>query len=136
VPPLRDRIGDIGLLVDYYLPIYKQKYGKPDLCISPRTLAKFEQYAWPGNVRELQHVIERSVILCDTNEMEPNDILFRSMNQTQPEDREDVTFNLDEIEKSVIQKVLVKFSGNISKAAAELGLTRMSLYRRMEKHGL
>jgi DNA-binding NtrC family response regulator len=136
VPPLRERKGDIRLLAEYYLPIYKQKYNKPDLRIAAHTLAKFEQYAWPGNVRELQHVIERSVILCDSNELEPNDVLVGGVTAAQHEDQADVTFNLDEIEKNVIRKALVKCEGNISKAAAELGLTRMSLYRRMEKHGL
>ncbi|HLP18510.1 MAG TPA: sigma-54 dependent transcriptional regulator [Bacteroidota bacterium] len=138
VPPLRERKGDIPLLVEYYLPIYKQKYNKPGLHVTPHTLSKFEQYAWPGNVRELQHVIERSVILCDSDALEPADVLFGSMHQSPvtPDPHEETTFNLDEIEKTIIKKVLAKFEGNISKAAKELGLTRTSLYRRMEKHGL
>jgi two-component system, NtrC family, response regulator HydG len=136
VPPLRERKGDIPLLVDFYLPIYKQKYNKPDLRISANTLAKFDRYAWPGNVRELQHVIERSVILCDGDVLEPGDILVDSRPPSTAHAREEDTFNLDEIERTVIKKVLLKCEGNISKAATELGLTRTSLYRRMEKHGL
>ena len=95
----------------------------------------FNNYSWPGNIRELQHVIERSVILCESNSIEPNDIYFNTANVTQKEDATD-TFNLDELEKKFIQKALLKYEGNISKAAKELGLTRTSLYRRMEKHGL
>ncbi len=136
VPPLRERAGDIQLLVEYYLPIYKQKYNKPNLRVTAHTMSGFERYAWPGNVRELQHVIERSVILCDADVLEPADVLFNSMNAQPREEPETGTFNLDEIEKTVIRKVLQKYEGNISKAAKELGLTRTSLYRRMEKHGI
>jgi two-component system, NtrC family, response regulator HydG len=135
LPPLRERKGDIPLLIDYFLPIYKKKYNKTDLEIDDDTLLKFENYSWPGNVRELQHVIERSVILCDSNLLEPGDILF-SNPTGKVEEKELNTFNLDEIEKQVIQKALLKFEGNVSKAAKELGLTRTSLYRRIEKHGL
>jgi two-component system, NtrC family, response regulator HydG len=136
VPPLRERKGDIPLLLDHYLPVYKQKYNKPDLRITAHTRAKFEEYAWPGNVRELQHVIERSVILCETNDLEPNDVLLRGITAASRAEHEDTTFNLDDIEKNVIKKALEKFDGNISIAAKELGLTRTSLYRRIEKHGL
>lgn len=98
-------------------------------------MGMLENYSWPGNVRELQHVIERSVILCESDSIEPNDIYFNTSNVNVKEDTPD-TFNLDEIEKKFIQKALFKYEGNISKAAKELGLTRTSLYRRMEKHGL
>jgi two-component system, NtrC family, response regulator HydG len=136
VPPLRDRKGDIPLLIEYYLPIYKQKYNKPALTIADSTVARFERYAWPGNVRELQHVVERSVILCDSNTLGPNDVNLGGAAASPQDDPQQDTFNLDEIEKSVIQKAMLQFEGNVSKAAKELGLTRTSLYRRMEKHGL
>jgi len=135
LPPLRERKGDIPLLVEHFLNIYRKKYNKPELVIDANTLTKLENYSWYGNVRELQHVIERSVILCENNILEPNDVLLNPTDANRNEDTID-TFNLDEIEKQVIQKALLKFEGNISKAAKELGLTRTSLYRRMEKHGL
>jgi len=135
LPPLRERKGDISLLVEHFLNIYRKKYNKPELIIDANTLSKLENYSWYGNVRELQHVIERSVILCENNLLEPNDILLNPTDVNRDNDKID-TFNLDEIEKQVIQKALLKFEGNISKAAKELGLTRTSLYRRMEKHGL
>ena len=65
VPPLRDRVDDIPLLVEYLVDRYAQKAGKRIRSISKRTLQLFQNYAWPGNVRELQNVIERAVILCD-----------------------------------------------------------------------
>lgn len=135
LPPLRERFGDIPLLVEHFLSIYKRKYYKNDVAIELETLKKLENYSWPGNVRELQHAIERSVILCEDNILRPSDLFFRSSHIKNG--NEDFTnYNLEEIEKKIIQKVILKFEGNISKAAKELGLTRTSLYRRMEKYGL
>ncbi len=135
LPPLRERKGDIPILAEYFLSMFKRKYNKPNLFIDKLTMKEFESYAWPGNVRELQHVLERSVILCDTDAICPGDIYF-NIGITKSTGDEVDTFNLDEIEKKIIQKALLKFEGNVSKAAKELGLTRTSLYRRMEKHGL
>ena len=135
LPPLRERGGDIPLLVEHYMSIYKKKYNKPNLEIEPATLRKFENYSWPGNVRELQHAIERSIILCESSILKPSDCFFASHNRKE-EEPDQANFNLDSIEKTIIQKALLKFEGNISKAAKELGLTRTSLYRRMEKYGL
>jgi two-component system, NtrC family, response regulator HydG len=135
LPPLRERKGDIPLLAEYFLSLFKRKYNKPDLSFEETTIKIFETYIWPGNIRELQHVIERCVILCDSDSITPVDI---SINTTALKSIEETidTFNLDEVEKKLIQKALLKFEGNVSKAAKELGLTRTSLYRRMEKHGL
>lgn len=135
LPPLRERKGDIPLLAEYFLSLFKRKYNKPELSFDAATIKIFETYPWPGNIRELQHVIERCVILCDSNRIAPTDF---SLNTTASKSGEEIidTFNLDEVEKKLIQKALLKFEGNVSKAAKELGLTRTSLYRRMEKHGL
>jgi DNA-binding NtrC family response regulator len=83
----------------------------------------------------LQHAIERSVILAEGSLLKPSDF-FLNRSALKEENINPDIFNLEEIEKSVIQKALLKFEGNISKTACELGLTRTSLYRRMEKHGL
>jgi len=137
LPPLRERAGDIPLLMEHFMNIYKKKYNKQYLEADSLTLRNFENYAWPGNVREFQHAIERSIILCESNILKPSDCFFASPNsQERNENIEYSTFNLELIEKQIIQKALIKFSGNISKAANELGLTRTSLYRRMEKYGL
>jgi len=135
LPPLRDREGDIALLSDHFLKIYLKKYKKPVKGISSVALKKLNQYNWPGNVRELQHALERAVILSENNYLEPDDFMF--MNQTrQTSEIEFESYNLDDIEKQVIEKVLKQYQGNISLAAKDLGLTRTSLYRRMEKYGL
>ncbi|MCF8396479.1 MAG: sigma-54 dependent transcriptional regulator, partial [Melioribacteraceae bacterium] len=135
LPPLRERREDIPLLVEHFLNVYKKKYEKNSLSINGETIKKLTNYNWPGNVRELQHAIERAVIMCDGEQLLPDDFLLSTKS------RKDETvslenYNLDEIEKKVIQKILNKYSGNITKAARELGLTRTSLYRRMEKYGL
>lgn len=135
IPPLRDRKEDIPLLAGYYLDTYKSKYKKPELRISPAAMKRLENYGWPGNVRELQHMIERSVILSEGNTLEASDFFFVS-SAAKEEDVQLDNYNLDEVEKTIIQKVISKNEGNITKAAKELGLTRTSLYRRMEKYGL
>lgn len=134
LPPLRDRVEDIPELADHFIRMYCQKYRKPLKTISVSAIKRLQKYKWPGNIRELQHAIERTVIMSDSNTMTPEDFFF--LNQA-PENQENSdTYNLDEVEKLVIQKAIGRHGGNISKAAKELGLTRASLYRRLEKHGL
>ncbi|MGD8306206.1 MAG: sigma-54 dependent transcriptional regulator [Ignavibacteria bacterium] len=137
IPPLRKRKEDIPLLAEFFLDTYKSKYNKSSLRYNSQTLKKLENYNWPGNVRELQHAVERCVILCEDKIIQPKDFYFPSV---QPEDGGEQlglgTTNLEQLEKMVIRKVLSKYNGNITKAAIDLGLTRTSLYRRMEKYGL
>ncbi|TVR69582.1 MAG: sigma-54-dependent Fis family transcriptional regulator [Marinilabiliales bacterium] len=135
LPPLRERTGDIPVLADHFLGIYNKKYKKNVTRISNEAMNKLNQYHWPGNVRELQHAIERALIMSDSNKLQADDFILSSQPRKQ-DDMELQTYNLDEIEKNVIMKVMKQNRGNISQAAAELGLTRTSLYRRMEKYGL
>ena len=103
--------------------------------VQETTLKKLKRYPWPGNVRELQHAIERSVIMSDSPILKPTDIFFSDQKSKESESPfED--YHLDSIEKWAIRKALKKHAGNISKTAEELGLTRTSLYRRMQKHDL
>jgi len=136
LPPLRERSGDIPLLAEHFLSIYNRKYNRENLIFEPDTLKRLENYSWPGNIRELKHSIERSVILCEGSSLKPTDLFLKAPQAKNNEEEEFATYNLDEIEKRIIRKALLKYEGNISKAANELGLTRTSLYRRMEKHGL
>jgi DNA-binding NtrC family response regulator len=135
LPPLRERDGDVALLSDHFLKTYLKKYKKPIKGISIAALKKLNQYSWPGNVRELQHALERAVILSENNYLEPDDFMFMAQTK-QTSEIEFESYNLDDIEKQVIEKVLKQYQGNISLAAKDLGLTRTSLYRRMEKYGL
>lgn len=135
LPPLRERSGDIPLLVEHFLVIFSRKYNRPRKRILPAALTRLEKYSWPGNIRELQHVVERAVIMSDSDSIGPEDILL-----AEPMARKDGlvfdNYNLDEVEKTVIRKALSRHHGNVSQAAKELGLTRTSLYRRMQKYGL
>ena len=103
--------------------------------IDGEALKCLKEYPWPGNVRELQHSLERAVILTDSEELRKDDFMLSSGPKSS-QDSEFATFDLDAIEKQVIQKALKKHAGNVTQAAGELGLTRTSLYRRMEKHDL
>ncbi|MFQ5639020.1 MAG: sigma-54-dependent transcriptional regulator [bacterium] len=135
LPPLRERQEDIPLLLNFFLELYSKKYQKQTKRFNTAVLKKLQNYHWPGNVRELQHAVERAVIMSDSNVLQPFDFFFTPTAQQQDGlvfDR----YNLEVVEKVVIQKTLTKHSGNISKAARELGLTRTSLYRRLEKYGL
>ena len=135
LPPLRDRIEDIPLLASHFLKNHTQKYKKNIKGINSTTMKILKQYNWLGNVRELQHAIERAVIMSDSDILQTEDFLLSSTNNEVDKIALD-TYNLEEVEKNIIQKVLRKHNGNISQAAIELGLKRASLYRRMEKYDL
>jgi len=135
LPPLRERREDIPLLVEHFLEQYSIKYNKGIKSVTSNAMKKLTSYDWPGNVREVQHAIERAVILCETSKIDSADFYFSSIMQH----GDDIVFddlNLEEVERQVIKKVLDKHSGNITNAAKELGLTRTSLYRRLEKYGI
>ncbi len=136
VPPLRDRTEDIPLLIEHYLDIYCKKYHTPRKRVSSSTLKRLEKHNWPGNIRELQHAVERAVIMSDSNVLEPSDFFLSQIDEAKETSITPVSMNLEETEKMLIRKVIDKHGGNISKAAKELGLTRASLYRRLEKYGL
>lgn len=138
VPPLRDRPDDILPLAHHFLAQYARKYGDRTRSFSAATETALLDYEWPGNVRALRHAIERAVILGDSDQLEPADL---QLDYTQKQARAGAAvmptiLNLDHLEKETILKALRKHGFNISRASGELGLTRASLYRRMEKHDI
>jgi len=135
LPPLRERTGDISLLSDHFRKQYAKKYKKKVNKISSEALKKLHEHNWPGNVRELQHAIERAIIMSDSDVLEADDFILSNSRRSKDELEID-TYDLETIEKNVIQKVLKQNQGNVTQAADKLGLTRTSLYRRMEKYGL
>lgn len=137
IPPLRERPEDIPLLAQYFLKNYNTKYGKNISKISDGALTRMNKHTWPGNIRELQHSLERAVIMSSASVLQPEDFNLNATNTKENEAGLNLdAFNLEEVEKLLIRKVLKKYNGNITQAASELGLTRSSLYRRLEKHGL
>jgi two-component system, NtrC family, response regulator HydG len=136
LPPLRDRAGDVAMLSGHFLRIYAAGYDRPHLRLSEAALEKLCSYSWPGNVRELQHTIERAVILAEGDELQPSDLLLNAEAPNGEGAGPLSTFDLEDIEREVIRRALVTHGGNITRAADALGLTRKSLYRRIEKYGL
>ncbi|MES2133101.1 MAG: sigma-54 dependent transcriptional regulator [Bacteroidota bacterium] len=137
VPPLRARKEDIPLLAMYYLKFYQEKYFKSPMEFQIKALEKLNDYHYPGNIRELQYIIERAVIMADTEVLQPNDLIFSPIesNTKNAMEMENET-KLSTIEKQTILRVIEKNNGNISKAAKELGITRTALYRRLGKYEL
>jgi len=136
VPPLRERLDDLPALVEHFLKIYSKKYNSPAKRVSQSTMKRLEKHTWPGNIRELQHAVERAVIMSESNVLEPNDFFLSQMDNDREQEITTASMNLEETEKMLIRKVIDKHGGNISKAAKELGLTRASLYRRLEKYDI
>jgi len=136
IPPLRERVDDIPLLVEYLLERYAKKAGKRIRNIRKKTLELFQAYEWPGNIRELQNVVERAVILCDGETFSVEDTwLKRESSQSGPTvsnagaltERESV---LVQQEKKIIEAALTASEGRISGpigAAAKLGIPRQTL---------
>ena len=136
LPPLRERRADIALLLGHYLAHYARKYGKPLPALPADLAAQLADYSWPGNVRALRHAAERAVILATGSAFVPEDFPLPRTTPTVAVAAPDTDMNLERSERRIIERALAKHAYNISTAAAELGLTRGSLYRRMEKHGL
>lgn len=139
LPPLRQRRDDILPIAQHYLAIYSRKYASAPKAFSKPAEKALCEYDWPGNVRALRHAVERAVILASSDVIEPGDLQLNyghPVSQPEPPGETPAVLKLDEMEKIAIEKALLKHGFNISHAAKELGLTRASLYRRMEKHGI
>ncbi len=135
IPPLNKRQEDISLLAAHFFQVYKKKYKKTQLQFPDYVVKKLNKFSWPGNVRELQHAIERAVIMCKEKSLRSIDFSFLQSLSARSEVN-DQSYNLDQIEKRAIEECIRKHTGNLTKAASELGLTRGALYRRIEKYGL
>ena len=138
LPPLRERGQDILLLAHHYLQKYERKYGKEFGRLTAEQEQALMSYPWPGNVRELQHTLERAIILSDAGHLNIQEHLkpAGAMSGTPNEPALKQPVNLQELEEQAVRKALERHGGNISRAAKELGLSRMALYRRMEKYGI
>lgn len=133
IPPLRSRKEDIPGLVRFFVKQYGSKYGKPDMEVSPEVLEKLSAYHWPGNIRELQHAIEKGVILSENSILRADDFYLE---KPSPESLFQETVTLDEAEKKLIENALRRNRDNLSAVAAELGITRPTLYSKIKKYNL
>jgi len=136
LPPLRHRRDDIPELLDHYLRLYERKYEKPERQLPPAVLEALVTNDWPGNVRALRHAAERAVIMAEGDRYRVDDFPLASRARGAAVAGAIDSLNLDQLEKQMVERALRMHHFNISLAAAELGLSRGALYRRMEKHGL
>jgi len=133
VPPLRERREDISYLANHFLTKYSNKLSKNISDFSPQALEALNGYHWPGNVRELENVVERAVIICDSETLEVKDL---SIPQTSPVTENTSDSSLEKIEREHILKVLRETEGNQSKASQILGIDRKTLYLKLRKFGI
>jgi formate hydrogenlyase transcriptional activator len=139
IPPLRERVDDIPLLVEYSIDRYAKKAGKKFRAISRKTLALFETYDWPGNVRELQNVIERAVVLCDGDTFSIDETWLRRTSRRSPGPEVPLTATVVAHEKELIEAALSESNGRIagpSGAAARLGIPRQTLESKIRSFGI
>jgi len=136
VPPLRKRAADIMILARHFAKVYAAKYLKPVPGFDAKAIEKLNHYNFPGNVRELQYTMERAIIMAEGEMLSPADLIFSPIENAVSEAAEIKDMNLGVVEKNTILRVIEKHSGNISKAAKELGITRTALYRRLSKYDL
>jgi two-component system, NtrC family, response regulator HydG len=139
LPPLRERREDIPLLLEHFIAIYSEKYNVPPKRLSAAALDGLMAHPWPGNVRALRHAIERAVILSEGQMLELSDFSLANGGAAPGGPAAAATpesSRLEAVERDAIARALEAYGRNISRAAESLGLTRASLYRRMQKHGL
>jgi PAS domain S-box-containing protein len=134
IPPLRERREDIALLAEYFIERYSRKAGKNIRHVSQETLELLQSYAWPGNIRELQNVIERSVILCETETFSIDETWLPQQPQPffipKPENQIELPRRLEEQEKNMVEEALKASGGRVfgpTGAAAKLGIPRTTL---------
>ena len=137
LPPLRDRQGDIPLLVDFFLEELSRFHGKPKPRVAPRAMAALQNFHWPGNVRQLRNAIEGALVMTE------GDITLRSLPSELRSDKGGDSYlkipigtTLREAEKELIQAALIQNSGNRAKTARVLGVGRKTLYRKIEEFEL
>ncbi len=132
LPPLRERLDDLPALVEHFIQAACRKYRMPAKSVSREGLDALMAYGWPGNIRELSHTLERAVILADGDELGAADFELDRSERHAPGG----SLNLEENERRLVATALEQSSGNVSRAADALGITRAALYRRIEKFGL
>lgn len=148
LPPLREREGDLPLLVQHFLDRFNKRLGKEIAGISDQALSMLGEYHWPGNVRELEHVMERACVFCNDSTIMIEDFSreifenkrhkeFLAVKQNESADQEDfATMQTNEPEPERIIRVLKQVGGNKAKAARMLGIDRSTLYRKVRLYNI
>lgn len=138
LPPLRERMDDLPLLIEHFLKQLNQKLGKRIRAVSPRAMERLLDHPWPGNVRELEHALEHAFIRCRGSVIQPEhlpdqigrpgaELITRVIETEHP---------LQELERELISQLLHRFRGDRARTAAQLGISRITLWRKMKRYGL
>ncbi|MDT8393174.1 MAG: sigma-54 dependent transcriptional regulator [Bacteroidales bacterium] len=130
VPPLRERAGDIPLLVDYFIKKYCKSMNKAPVSIDAAAMKRLESYSFPGNIRELENMIERAIVIGDGKKIHIRDL---PIEKDKPGSSVE---SLNEFEKSFINQILDKYNWNISRTAKALEIDRVTLYNKIKKYDL
>jgi len=142
LPPLRERVQDIGPLARGMAARFAQKFGKELFAISPEAMAGLEAYSWPGNIRQLENVIQQSVLMSNGPELlwphlpKPIQEYIESGRNFAPGTKDSLLQSREEVERSAIQKALLNSGYTRARAASALGISRVTLYKKMKKYGL
>jgi DNA-binding NtrC family response regulator len=140
LPALRERPDDVPLLAEHFLDAAARRFARARPAVTPRALAWLAAQAWPGNVRELRQAVERAVLVVDGGRIDVEHFAalaaLEASGNREPELPSPGTMTLDAIEKAMIERCLVHASGNLTRAAEALGISRTALYRRLQKHGI
>jgi DNA-binding NtrC family response regulator len=138
MPPLRERGSDVLMLARHFLVQTERRYGLAPRQFAPDAIAAIERYNWPGNVRELKHLIGRAALLSQSAIIEASDLAITAVGESQnpAADRAVDGLTINAAERLLMEEALNAANGNVSQAARKLGLSRMAMRYRMEKHGL
>jgi DNA-binding NtrC family response regulator len=138
LPALRERPTDIPLLTHYFMEGIKRSYGFKNLAITDQALAWLQRLSFPGNVRELKNLVERTVLISDKEVLDTEDFIsqLQTVPSTGPVNGAATNLTLEEMEELMIRKNIEIYHNNLTKVAKSLGLSRGSLYRRLDKYGI
>lgn len=136
LPPLRERGGDIGLLVDFFFDHFRNEHGRHGLRLGESARERLLSYHWPGNVRQLRNVIDSAVVMAAGEEVDPDDLALRDAGTRRDEPRPLESLRIDEWERKLIEEALKRTKGAIPEAAKLLGIGRATLYRKVDQYGI
>ncbi len=131
VPPLRQRGQDVSLLIDHFLEHFGAQHGRTQIRLSSAARKRMLEYNWPGNVRQLRNVIDSAVVLAVTDEIQPSDL---TLHESKPDVFD--TLNVEHWEQRLIREALKRTRGNIPESAELLGISRATLYRKLEIYNI
>ena len=140
LPALRERREDIPLLVRHFADMQCEANGRPKVDFTPEAMRFLQNLPYPGNIRELKNLVERTLLVCGKDTLDANDfkgqVVMQEVKATDSNDMTMEDMTLDEAERQQILRTLEKYDNNLTQVATVLGLTRQTLYRRLEKHNI